>query len=57
MIRKIYMLFLSALLLLAAGCDDDTTSSLMLEGDAWITSFKIGDHEGEIDNEIGRAHV
>lgn len=50
MIRKIYMLFLSALLLLAAGCDDDTTSSLMLEGDAWITSFKIGDHEGEIDN-------
>ncbi|QIU96980.1 DUF4960 domain-containing protein [Bacteroides faecium] len=49
MIQKIYMLFLSALLLLAAGCDDDNTSSLILDNDVWITSFRIGEQAGEID--------
>ena len=47
MIQKIYMLFLSALLLLAAGCDDDNTSSLILDNDVWITSFRIGEHHGD----------
>lgn len=50
MIQKIYMLFLSALLFLAAGCDDDNASSLMLDSDVWITSFRIGEQTGEIDH-------
>lgn len=54
MIQKIYMLFLSALLFLAVGCDDDNAFSLMLDKDVWITSFQIAGHEGEIDN-VGKT--
>lgn len=50
MIQKIYMLCLSALLFLAAGCKEDNDSSLLLDGDAWITSLKIGEQQGEIDH-------
>lgn len=32
-------------------CDDDNTSDLRLDGDCWLTEFKIDDYAGVIDND------
>ena len=44
------MLFAVAAVFAVAGCDDDNTSDLRLDGDAWLTSFSLDGYEGIIDN-------
>ena len=44
------MLFAVVTVLAVAGCDDDNTSDLRLDGDTWLTSFALDGYEGIIDN-------
>lgn len=38
------------LALLFVGCDNDNTSDLLLEGDAWLETFQLDEYKGAIDN-------
>ena len=38
------------LMLLAAGCNSDNTSDLLLEGDTWLKTFQLDEYQGTIDN-------
>ena len=44
------MLFAVVTVLAVAGCDDDNTSDLRLDGDTWLMSFALDGYEGIIDN-------
>lgn len=54
MMKAIYKLtnLCLAVLMLAglAGCNDDNTSDLRLDGDAWLTALQLDGYEGVIDN-------
>lgn len=50
-ISKFRLFFLATALLTAvAGCNDDNTSDLRLDGDTWLESLTLDDYEGVIDN-------
>lgn len=41
----------TALLTAVAGCNDDNTSNLRLDGDTWLESLTLDEYEGVIDND------
>lgn len=48
---KFRLFFLATVLLAAvAGCNDDNTSDLRLDGDTWLESLTLDEYEGVIDN-------
>ena len=57
---KLYMIVLTALLLAVYGCSDDEATSLSLDGETWITSFRMDGQNNfiiEQDNEARTIKV
>ena len=47
-INKVFFILLS--LAFVAGCDDDNTSDLQLNGQTWLNALQLDEYQGVIDN-------
>ena len=54
-INKVFFILLS--LAFVAGCDDDNTSDLQLNGQTWLNTLQLDEYQGVIDNSTKTINI